>query len=45
MTQTSSTIEDPILVEEMFVQIARAVTRDIQEPDEAPGLCLTWPAD
>ena len=28
MTQTPSTIKDPILVEEMFVQIARGVTTD-----------------
>jgi len=28
MTQTPSTIEDPVIIEEMFVQIARAVTTD-----------------
>ena len=28
MTQTPSTIEDPVIVEEMFVQIARAVSTD-----------------
>lgn len=28
MTQTPSTIEDPVIVEEMFVQIARTVTSD-----------------